>query len=92
MKRLTQTAALVAAVLICVSGAVGLDLLRHHQNPSIPAAATEAQQTAYAGGPSCTPTYPRGLKIHGTKKHPIPLCVNGDLQSTWGTCVPRFRA
>lgn len=67
MKRLTQTAALVAAVLICVAS------------------------TAIAG-PACTPTYPRGLKIHGTNKHPIPLCVNGDLQSTWGACVPRFRA
>lgn len=81
MKRLTLTAALVAAVLLC-----GASTLRYigRADPS-PAPAP----TAHAG-PACTPTYPRGLKVHGTKKHPIPLCVNGDLQSTWGGCTSRF--
>jgi ABC-type enterobactin transport system permease subunit len=69
MKRLTQTAALVAAVLIW------------------------AASTA-AAGPACTPTYPRGYHApHITKKlqkSQLRTCTGGDIQSTWGTCVPRF--
>ena len=43
-------------------------------------------------GVSCTFAYPRGLKVHGTKKHPITICTNGELQSTWGGCTPRWRS
>jgi hypothetical protein len=68
MRLMQATAALVAAVLFCVTA---------------PALA----------GPVCTPTYPRGYHVpHGTKKHPLDVCVNGDLQATWGHCVPHVSA
>lgn len=48
---------------------------------------------AWAHGPQCTSVYPRGFKVvKGTKKRPIILCVNGDLQTTWGACQSRWRA
>ncbi len=44
---------------------------------------------AYADGPACTPTYPRGFKMTKvTKKHPV--CTRGIFQETWGGCVSRY--
>lgn len=45
---------------------------------------------AWADGPQCTPRYPRGFKLpKGTKKKPLRLCINGDLEATWGKCLER---
>jgi hypothetical protein len=44
-------------------------------------------------GPMCTFDYPRGFHVnHGTKKHPLLVCSNGDLEYTWGKCTPRVSA
>jgi hypothetical protein len=42
-------------------------------------------------GPQCTPVYPRGVTIEkGTKKRPLKICKDGDLQVTWRSCVQRY--
>jgi hypothetical protein len=42
-------------------------------------------------GPRCTPVYPRGVTIEtGTKKRPLKICKDGDLQVTWRSCVQRY--
>lgn len=47
--------------------------------------------TAALAGPSCTLMYPRGYHVpHGTKQHPLRICVNGDLETTWGVCTSRI--
>lgn len=47
--------------------------------------------TAAHAGPSCTIQFPRGFKVaKGTKKKPLVICKNGDLQSTWGGCTSRY--
>lgn len=41
-------------------------------------------------GPQCTFIYPRGFKVaHGTKRRPLKVCTNGDLESTWRGCETR---
>jgi hypothetical protein len=44
-------------------------------------------------GPQCTVAYPKGFKVRkGTKKRPVNVCKDGDLEATWGGCVLRYRA
>lgn len=89
MRLMHATAALVAAVIICAIGYLG--------SPGNSRVTLASAPETHAG-PACTPAYPRGFKVpaqnHSTKKghRPSPTCINGDLQSTWGACVPRFNA
>jgi hypothetical protein len=53
-----------------------------------------AAPSVVTSGPRCTFAYPRGLDLWAiakVTKHPE-TCENGDLQSTWRGCTPRFKA
>lgn len=48
---------------------------------------------AAADGPRCTVEYPRGFKLpKSTKRKPVVICKNGDLEAAWGRCQLRYRA
>lgn len=53
---------------------------------------------AFADGPRCTPTWPRGFDVKvlkalkTSKRKPVVFCIGGELQSTWGGCIERRSA
>jgi hypothetical protein len=54
----------------------------------------QAAPSVVTSGPRCTFAYPRGFNpwvIARVTKQPK-TCENGDLQSTWRGCTPRFKA
>jgi hypothetical protein len=56
--------------------------------------AVKVAPSVVTSGPRCTFAYPRGLNprvLAKVTKQPE-TCVNGDLQSTWRGCTPRFKA